>query len=115
MRYLIFGLALLALASCKNTINYPEIVMPSIPAYEGNEANSGVYYQISTGGFIISEKLRAKHDAYMKKYYKHLNLESPDYSTGVIKCNIVTDEYMSRLLKMHTWEKNPWLLEDSSK
>lgn len=94
--------------------DYPSIVIPDQPSYEGNEPTSGVLYQISSGGFIISAKLKGKHDAYMKKYYKHFNLSSPDYKTGITPVFIIDDEVMARLLKMHSWEKNPWMLETNT-
>lgn len=105
----VLGLLTLVCSGCHTT---PAIVTPSAPALDGNNANSGLLYQITDGGFIISETLHTKYVSYLKKYYTNLGKEN-DPSRGVQKVYIISDEVMHDLLKMQTWEKNPWLLEES--
>ena len=103
--------SLLVFSACTSTPQYPSVITPSEPSYEGNNANSGVLYQITDGGFIISENLKNKYDVYLKKYYKNLGMTKLDTDSGTIKVYYITDEVMNNLLKMHTWEKNAWMVD----
>lgn len=100
------------LALCSSCHTTPDIVTPSAPSLDGNDANSGLLYQITDGGFIISEKLYTKYASLLKKHYTTLNKEN-NPNLGVQKVYIISDEVMHDLLKMQTWEKNPWLIEES--
>lgn len=97
---------------CNGCHTTPAIVTPSAAALDGNDANSGLLYQITDGGFVISDKLHTKYVSLLKKYYTNLNKEN-NPEIGVQKVYIITDEVMHDLLKLQTWEKNPWLIEES--
>lgn len=105
----LMGLAITSLTGCGAIT--PEITMPEKPSYYGNVANSGLLYQIPEGGFVISKSLYKEYKSLLKKYHGELKREK-DYEYGVTESYIITDEVMHDLLKMKTWEKNPWLLDE---
>lgn len=110
----IYSIALLAVfTGC--TKSTPDIVLPERPALEGNEQNSGLLYEIRDGGFIISRSLRNQYLLLYKKYCKHLNKKKSEGNDVLTEVYIITDEGMMDLLKMKTWEKNPWLIEELEK
>ena len=110
---LLSGLAISAFSTgCTPVKSTPDIVLPDKPALEGNEHTSGLLYQIRDGGFVISRQLRDTYLSLHKKYYTHLGKKKSEGDRALTEVYIITDEGMMNLLKMKTWEKNPWLIEE---
>ena len=107
----LFGVIVNCCGGCTQTKTVPDIVVPNAPSIEGNEATSGLLYQITDGGFIISKNLKQEYNVLLKKYHEKLN-KTYDKERGCTPVYIITDEVMHDLLKMKTWEKNPWLIEE---
>jgi hypothetical protein len=107
------GLSLAAIfGGCIPAKSTPDIVLPDKPALEGNAHTSGLLYQIRDGGFVISRQLRDQYLKLHKTYYTHLGKKKSEGDQALTEVYIITDEGMMNLLKMKTWEKNPWLIEE---
>lgn len=105
----------LILSGCISFTNpSPSLVVPDQPSYDGNEQNSGVLYQISTGGYVITANARDRYNSFIEQYGSSLNL-TKDY--GLTPVYIATDEAIENFAKMNLWDKNKDVLnpEDITK
>lgn len=100
---------------CIQTKSTPNIILPDKPALEGNDHTSGLLYQIRDGGFVISRQLRDQYLSLYKTYYTYLGKKKSEGDKVLTEVYIIADEGMMNLLKMKTWEKNPWLIEEIDK
>lgn len=99
----------LILSGCISFTNpSPSLVVPDQPSYDGNEQNSGVLYQISTGGYVITANARDRYNSFIEQYGSKLNLIK-DY--GLTPVYIATDEAIENFAKMNLWDKNKDVLD----
>lgn len=100
------------LTGCNNITNpTPDIVKPQEISFDGNTQNSGILYQITSGGFIITESARARYNALIKKYGdKCTPALTEDF--GITPVYIITDEGFENFAKLVLWQKNPDVLDD---
>ena len=112
MKNLIWLFLCIFMVGCISFTNpSPSIVVPDEPSFDGNNQNSGVLYQISTGGFIITQSAKDRYDALVKIYGKKFTPELIE-TTGVTSVYIITDEVYENFAKMIIWQKNPEVLQD---
>lgn len=100
------------LVGCTSVTNpTPDIVKPQEISFDGNAQNSGILYQITEGGFIITESARARYNALIKKYGTNCTpILTEDF--GITPVYIITDEGFENFAKMVLWQKNPDVLDD---
>lgn len=102
------------LIGCNSITNpTPDIVKPQEISFDGNVQNSGVLYQITSGGFIITESAKERYNALIDKYgNKCTPVLQKDF--GLTPVYIITDEGFENFAKMVLWQKNPDVLDDIS-
>ncbi len=114
MRLLYCMILALLIAGCTSVTNpTPDIVKPQEISFDGNAQNSGVLYQITSGGFIITESARIRYNALIKKYGdKCTPVLTEDF--GITPVYIITDEGFENFAKLVLWQKNPDVLDNVS-
>ena len=113
MKYRIFLLVFsIFMTSCISLTNpSPSIVKPQEISFDGNEQNSGVLYQITEGGFIITENAKNRYNALIKLYGNKCTPPIIE-NHGLTPVYIATDEAIENFAKLNLWHKNQDVLQD---
>ena len=75
------------------------------PSYDNNLKNSGILYQISDGGFIITESAAKRYIALVKKYGKTFVPELTQKDISLKLVYYITDDDMENFLKLNYLNK----------
>lgn len=113
MKNVIFlSILLFSMSGCVNLTNpTPDIVKPDEISFDGNEQNSGVLYQITQGGFIITEGAKDRYNALIKLYGAKCTPPVCE-NFGLTPVYIATDEAIETFAKLNLWHKNQDILKD---